>query len=57
MKNYAVIRVMSVLSPSVVFQCNDYEDALTYAQVVSKQDNYEYVVVKAMNSFKTIKED
>ncbi len=56
MKNYAVVRVLGILSPSVVFQSNDYEAALTYAQVVSREDKYEYVVVKCMNSFKTVEE-
>lgn len=56
MKQYAVLRATAVFSPSVVFESNDYEDAMTYAQIVSKNDKYEYVVVKCLNSFKTVED-
>ena len=56
MKQYAVLRVYGAINPSVIFTTNSYEDALGMAQIMSRQDKYEYAVVKAMNSFRTVEE-
>lgn len=48
MKNYVVLRVYETINPSVVFACNDEQDAKDFARLMSRQDNYSYEVAKVL---------
>lgn len=48
MKKYAVLRVYETCNPSVLFTCNEEQDAKDYARIMSHQDDYKYVVVKVV---------
>lgn len=46
MKKYYVVREYNYSLPSVVFACDDYEDARQMATILSHQDGYAYTVAK-----------
>ena len=49
MKKYAVLRVYgSGLNPSVLFVCDELDDAKQYATIMSHQDAYMYEVAEVV---------
>jgi hypothetical protein len=51
MKKYVVIRVLNYVGPSVIFSCDEKKDADTYAEIMSRQDGYEYVVAESLSRY------
>jgi len=48
MKKYAVLRVYGTLNPSVLFVCDELDDAKQYATIMSHQDAYVYEVAEVV---------
>ena len=48
MKKYVVMRVYGTLNPSVLFTCDDKDDAENYARIMSHQDVYTYIVAEVI---------
>ena len=46
MKKYGVVRVLEFFSPIVVFQTDEYKDAIDYASLAHKNDELKYAVVE-----------
>lgn len=46
MKKYGVIRVFEYSSPIVVFQTDEYKDAIDYAEIMHRNDGLKYAVVE-----------
>lgn len=46
MKKYYVVREYTHSLPSVLFACDDYDDAKQFATVMSHQDGYAYTVAE-----------